>query len=220
MRWCKDFARRRPRADAVPTTALLLDPAEVRELIRRRRRLGLDRFDEVWDGVYVMAAMPNMEHQSIVGRLVTALTNGLPEGALVLPGCNVSDQSDKWEKNFRCPDVAVVLPGNTAENRGTHLFGGPDFAIEIVSPKDRSRDKLGFYFKVGVRELLIVDRKPWKLELYRNDGSALALVGTCPVKKQKTLVSSVIPFRFTIAAGTSRPSLVVTCVTDNTTTRI
>ena len=101
--------------------------------------------------------------------------------------------------------MAVFLKGNPAKDRDTHWFGGPDFAVEIVSPSDRSRDKLDFYAKVGVRELLIVDRKPWKLELYRNDGSALALVGTCPVTKPKPLDSQVIPFRFTLAAAVPRP---------------
>src|SRR5262245_31867097 len=55
MGWCNDSARRRPREAAVPTTALLLDPAEVRRLIRHRQKCGGDRYDEVWDGVYVMA---------------------------------------------------------------------------------------------------------------------------------------------------------------------
>lgn len=202
----------------MPTTAMMLDPSEVRSLIRRRRRLGLDRYDEVWDGVYVVSAQPNLEHQDLIGRLTTAFRIGLPDDVIVLPGCNVSDQPDKWKKNYRCPDVAVVLPGNPAERRVAYLFGGPDFAVEIVSPKDRSRDKLDFYFKVGVRELMIIDRKPWKLELYRNNGKALTQVGDCTVTKPTVLASHVIPFRFGLAAGAARPQIVVTRTADGHTT--
>jgi hypothetical protein len=114
----------------------------------------------------------------------------------------------------------VFLKDNPAEDRKTHWFGGPDFAIEIISPGDRSRDKFEFYFDVGVREVLIVDRKPWKLELYRNDGKKLALVGTCTPAKSKTLDCMVIPFRFSLAAGKPRPKVIVVCRTDGRSTRI
>src|SRR5207249_2384332 len=97
--------------------------------------------------------------------------------AAVYAGVNVSDREVKWRKSFRCPDVAVFFPGNPAQDRKTHWFGGPDFAIEIISPYDRSRRKLPFYAKVGVRELLLVDRRPWALELYRLEANALQPVG-------------------------------------------
>jgi hypothetical protein len=114
----------------------------------------------------------------------------------------------------------VFLKGNPAQDRDTHWFGGPDFAVEVVSPKDRSREKLEFYFAVGVRELLIIDRKPWRLELYRNDGESLALVGVCSVAKPKGLDSTVIPFRFTLAGGRPRPKLVIIRSADGHATRI
>lgn len=201
---------------------LVLDPVEERRLIRHRRECGGDRYDEVWDGVYVMAPLANNEHQHLALQIAMVFCEAIevPGDGRIFPGCNVSDRAEKWEKNYRCPDVAVFLKGNTAEDRDTHWLGGPDFAVEIVSPKDRSRDKLSFYSKVGVRELLVVDRNPWKLELYRNDGSALIPVGTCPAKRPKPLKSSVIPFQFTLATGVSRPSLVVTCVTSGTMRRI
>jgi Uma2 family endonuclease len=183
---------------------------------------GADRFDEVWDGVYVMAPLANNEHQYLMIQIATAIMGSVrvPEQGLVFPGCNVSDREDDWKKNYRCPDVAVFLADNPAKDCDTHWFGGPDFAIEIKSPKDRSRQKLDFYFKVGVRELLIVDRKPWRLDLYRNDGEALTLVGTCAPSKPKTLDSAVLPLRFSLASGQPRPKLVVVRRTDGQTTRI
>ena len=37
---------------------------------------------------------------------------GGPEEVRFFAGTNVSDREDDWRKNFRCPDVAVFLPGN------------------------------------------------------------------------------------------------------------
>jgi Uma2 family endonuclease len=202
--------------------SLVLDPSLEEQLKRERALTGADRFDEVWDGVYVMSPIANNEHQYIATSLATAIGNGIsqPEDGLVFAGCNVSDQDEDWTQNYRCPDVAVFLKGNPAQDRDTHWFGGPDFAVEIVSPYDRSRDKLEFYFKVGVRELLIVDRKPWKLELYRNDGQTLRLQGVCTPTRPKPLDSSVIPFGFSLVAGRPRPKLLVVRRSDGHTTRI
>lgn len=42
---------------------LVADPQISEKLIAERKALGLDRFDEVWEGVYVMPPMANNEHQ-------------------------------------------------------------------------------------------------------------------------------------------------------------
>jgi Uma2 family endonuclease len=202
--------------------ALVLDPLLEDQLKRERALSGADRYDEVWDGVYVMAPLANNEHQFLAMEIAAAIRQGIrvPEEGLVFAGCNVSDQEQDWTRNYRCPDVAVFFKTNPAQDRGTHWFGGPDFAAEIVSPNDRSRDKLAFYFKVGVRELLLVDRKPWRLELYRSDGESLKPVGTCPYAKPKALASAVIPFSFTMVAGQARPKVIVIHRADGHTTTI
>ena len=92
-------------------------------------------------------------------------------------------------------------------NRDTHWVGGPDFAVEIVSPGDRSREKLDFYAKVGTRELLLVDRKPWSLELFRLDGEKLVRVGKSTLAKPEWLTSEVVPLKWRIVAGKSRPEI-------------
>ncbi len=95
-----------------------------------------------------------------------------------------------WTKNYRCPDVLVFLPGNPAEDRGTHWLGGPDFAVEIMSRGDRSRKKLDFYAKVGVRELLLIDRRPWKLELYRRHDDRLELAALLEPGSPQSITST------------------------------
>jgi Uma2 family endonuclease len=81
--------------------------------------------------------------------------------------------------------------------------------VEVVSPGDRSRQKLPFYASVGTRELLVVDREPWQLELYRLEGGQLALVRTATVENEAILQTRVIPFRFSLRAVTGRPVLQV-----------
>lgn len=187
------------------------DPELKKRLLAERQLSGADRFDEVWDGVYVMAPLADIEHQETAGDLgaVIRVALGWDDAAKVYVGVNVSDQDRTWRKNYRCPDVAVYLAGNPAVVRRNHWFGGPDFAVEILSPKDRSRKKLEFYAKVGVRELLLVNRKPWQLELYRLHDGKLCLAGKSDVKQSTRLVSSVLPVVFRLIAGKERPRIEV-----------
>jgi Uma2 family endonuclease len=195
--------------------ATLIRSSELEERLRAERRAsGADRWDEVWEDVYVMAPLPNDEHQFVQQRLSTILDLiiGFTGKGDVRPGVNVSDRED-WTHNYRCPDVVVFLNGTTAQNRDTFWLGGPDFAIEIVSPDDASRDKLEFYARVGVRELLIIDRDPWSLELYRLQGRRMISAGQSvgvTVPAAATLDSQVVPLCFRLIQGGARPLIEVT----------
>lgn len=189
---------------------MVLDQTVEERLLAERQASGGDRFDEVWEGLYMMAPLANNEHQELQAGLTTALHVSVVSAGLgrVLPGANVSDRDgDDWVHNYRCPDVVVVLNDSAAVDRGTHWFGGPDFAVEIVSPGDRSRDKLGFYASVGVRELLIVDRSPWALELYRLTDQKLAPVGRIQDDDAASLVSDVVPVSFRLPNRSPRPRI-------------
>ena len=192
-------------------TTLITDRHLERSLIRRRRMRGADRYDEVWDGVYIMNAYPNIEHQSLVGRLTSILLFLIEDQKLgmVLPGCNVSDRPQKWQENYRCPDVVVFLNTTQAINKKSHWLGGPDLAVEIVSPRDRSREKLDFYAKVGTRELLLVDRDPWSLELYRLAEGELVLLGRSTVEQPGVVQTEVVPLAWRLVAGAERPMIEV-----------
>jgi len=190
---------------------LVTDRLLAEELIQQRRANGSDRWDEVWEGTYVMTPLPNDEHQQIVSRLTSIFEEviGWPGLGDVRPGVNVTDREDDWTANYRCPDVAVYLQDTHAENRDTHWLGGPDFLVEVVSPDDRTRDKLDFYAKVGTREMLVVDRAPWSLELYRLSGSELKLTVTSSVASPTVLSSEVVPLSFALASGKTRPEIEV-----------
>ncbi|HSI35178.1 MAG TPA: Uma2 family endonuclease, partial [Tepidisphaeraceae bacterium] len=180
-------------------------------LIAERKASGLDAHDEVWDGVYFMPPIANNEHQSFLGRMVVVFGNlvtlkGLGE---VVPGANVSDRDD-WTSNYRVPDMLVFLNGNPSVNKVTHWRGGPDLAVEIVSPRDRSREKLAFYAAVGTREVLLIDRDPWQLELYRLSGDEMVEVGRSSLQASESVASAVVPVSLRMIPGAQRPQIEVT----------
>lgn len=156
---------------------LINDESVAAKLIAERRAQGLDGRDEVWDGVYVMSPMADNEHQDLTTELAAILRSVVDWQGLgkTVAGANVSDRSDDWTTNFRVPDLLVFGNDTQAVDCGTHWFGGPDLAIEIVSRGDRTLEKLDFYARAGTRELLVMDRQPWRLTLYRLDDSGKLL---------------------------------------------
>jgi len=121
---------------------LITDPGLEEQIRARRAEWGGDRYDEVWEGTYMMTPAPNPEHFHIQSRLVAVfqMAVGFSSPAVVLCGLNVSDRVDDWTQNYRCPDAAVILPGGIARECAAHYHGGPDFVVEVVSPYDQSRE--------------------------------------------------------------------------------
>lgn len=195
---------------------LILDREEQRQLIRDRRERNIDQFDEVWDGVYIVSPIADNEHQFVAGKLHGAIDQALSPmpGIKVYPPINVTDRTEKWKKNYRCPDAAVFLPGNQAFDKGTHWLGGPDFVVEVLGRYDRSRKKLDFYAGIGVRELLLVDRKPWSLELYRLIDAHLLQVGKIGADRGQNLASEVLPISFRMLPAEPRPTIEITRTSD------
>lgn len=192
---------------------LILDPTDESRIIAARRASGLDRYDEVWDGVYLMSPLANNEHQFIALKLARCFDQVIFDAQLgiVQQGANVSDRAKGWEQNYRCPDVVVYLNCTRAIDHNTHWQGGPDFAVEVVSRYDRSREKFDFYAAINTRELLIVDRYPWALELYRlNDAGQYELVGRSTIEQPSPFASVVLPLTFHLRSGAMRPEIVIT----------
>jgi Uma2 family endonuclease len=140
-----------------------------RELADRRAK-GLDRWDEMWDGVLHMTPAPSLEHQRIVDRLIGFLEPHLRttgRGRL-FSGINVFGDLS----NYRIPDLTFVAAGR---EHILHEDGvrseGPDAVIEIRSPHDETYDKLPFYASLRVHEVVMIDRDTKHPELYRLAGS-------------------------------------------------
>lgn len=156
--------------------AVLLEITEAE--LQRRKAIGADRWDEMWEGVLHMAPAPSREHQRILDKLIAFL---LPlfertKRGTLHSGINVFDESSAKE-SYRIPDATFVAAGRErvlAEDgiRG----GGPDAVIEVRSPGDESYDKLPFYAALGVREVVLIDRDTKRPEVYRLAGSSYVSV--------------------------------------------
>ena len=158
-----------------------------------------------------MAPAPNDEHQDIAGGFTEVLRTTVDRLGLgkTRPGINLASEPDDWEHDYRVPDVAVFLKGSGAVCHGTFWTGPPDFLVEIVSRWDKTREKLAFYSRVGARELLIVDRDPWQLELYRLQGAILRAVAKVSPGEATAIESEVLPLRFGLLPGGPRPAIEV-----------
>jgi Uma2 family endonuclease len=133
----------------MPTLVKDPPPAEFEALLERRRRLGQDRFDEVWEGVYVMNPAPSYEHQRVSQQLAELLGPLARAAGLeaVVGGVNLGS-----EESYRIPDASLHRPGAA----GTYVSSAA-VVVEIVSPGDDTYAKLPFYAAHRVDEVVIVD---------------------------------------------------------------
>lgn len=173
------------------------------EDMESRRLRGVDRWDEVWDGVLHVAPYLHNRQQEIVGHLIGIIGRliGWRNLGHVYAGVNLSDRENDWLNNYRIPDFAVFLNGNPAKDCYTHWMGGPDFAVEIRSPGDETLLKIPFYEQIGTRELLIIDREPWSLVLYRLGENGLVPAGRSDLDAPEVIRSEVVPVSFRLVAG-------------------
>jgi len=82
----------RVRILANASTVWIVDPIVSRAFIRERQERGIDKWDEVWDGVYVVPPLANNPHQNLVGTLQVIVFQVIQQEGLwsVFPGSNVS----------------------------------------------------------------------------------------------------------------------------------
>jgi len=168
-----------------------------------------NRREEVWDEVTYIMPEANVEHDDIAGFFYRAFwaVFGIDERNRIQFRVNLSDRTVGWKSNYRVPDTMVFLAGNPAKLCGTHYCGGPDLALEVLSPDDKSREKLDFYALIGTREVIILDRDPWQLELYQLDQGEMKLAGTIEPGDGKKLSSRVGPIEYQLISSQPRPKV-------------
>jgi Uma2 family endonuclease len=129
------------------------------DVLAHRKLTGADQWDEMWEGVLHMPPPPNLDHQDLEGALEAYLRFRWAAGC----GGKVYHQAavapiDGWPKNYRVPDLVLLLPRRFAIDRKEYFEGAPDVVVEIHSPGDEAYEKLPFYAKLGVPEVWIIHR--------------------------------------------------------------
>ncbi|HUN79411.1 MAG TPA: Uma2 family endonuclease [Solirubrobacteraceae bacterium] len=132
----------------MPTLVLDPPPAEIEALLERRRRIGADTHDEMWQGVLHMAPAPLRRHARLQAQITTLLeplarTRGLEA---------VADFNLGASGDYRVPDGGLLAPGPDELYMSTAAL-----VIEVLSPGDETWAKLPFYAAHHVEEILIVD---------------------------------------------------------------
>lgn len=134
----------------MPTLVLGTPPPELEALLERRRQAGVDRLDEVWQGVHHMIPGPSLEHARISTQLALLLDAPARAAGLLLAMSEFN--LGESEHDFRVPDGGLHRPGATGVWHATAAA-----VVEILFPDDESRQKLGFYAEHDVDEVLLVD---------------------------------------------------------------
>jgi len=129
-------------------TVVLSPHPEIDGLIARRRRLGLDGHDEVWEGSYHVAPEAAFRHGMTQTRLQRRLDEvAEPLGLVVTSEFNLGDPQD-----YRVPDFGVHARELPDVWVPTALIVG-----EVLSPDDETWAKLPFYAARGVEEVFVAD---------------------------------------------------------------
>ena len=144
------------------------------EWVEERRRLGLDRRDEMWDGVLHMVPPASSAHGRLEHRIAVLLDRpATRRGLWVISQPGVFDPANSGMTSYRVPDVGFVRPDYVSE-RG--IEGRAALVVEVLSPKDESYEKLPFYRAVGVDEVLFVDPSTRAFEVRRPEGEGWSIV--------------------------------------------
>lgn len=149
------------------TVVLGEPPPVVADWLERRRALGQDLFDEVWEGEYHVAPMAHARHGDLDDQ-VAAVLRPLARAAGLWPSSPVNlGRAD----DYRVPDRVYL------RERGDGLYvSSAAIVVEIVSPGDESFAKLGFYAARGVDEALLVDPAVGTCRWYARSGGEMVPV--------------------------------------------
>lgn len=152
----------------VRTVLLGEPPLEVAEWLQRRRALGQDGHDEVWQGEYHVAPMAHSRHGDVEDQLSALLSPRARRAGLWPVGAVNIGVRD----NFRVPDRAFLRTRDHAVYLPTAAV-----VVEVVSPGDESYLKFGFYLDRSVEEVLIVDPQCRTVEWYGRRGGEYTRTG-------------------------------------------
>jgi Uma2 family endonuclease len=146
------------------------------DMLAERHALGLDKRDEVWEGGYHMVPPSSNDHQGIGARLLVAMApHAAAAGLEIRYEVGLTDPEVADWSDFRVPDL-VLFRSEHGSSRAVE--GRGELVVEIRSPNDDSLKKLGFYGRVGVAEMVLIERDTRHIRRWVNTGATL--VETAP----------------------------------------
>ena len=120
----------------------------VEDWLSERQRLGLDRHDEVWQGVYHVAPHAPIEHGVTSAEIIMTLGPYARRAAL---RSSAEFNLGEGKHDYRVPDGAWIAEGFEVAT----YVPTADVVLEVLSPDDETWDKFGFYAVRGVGEILV-----------------------------------------------------------------
>jgi Uma2 family endonuclease len=137
--------------------------------LEERRRKGIDKWDEMWQGVLHMPPMPNRDHQELEWALETWLRRFWcpASGGRVFHQINVAAPGGWPDHDYRIPDIVLLAPDRFHIDQNEYFDGGPSVVVEIRSPGDETDDKFDFYARLRVPEIWVVDRDSRSPEIHK-----------------------------------------------------
>jgi Uma2 family endonuclease len=133
-------------------------------MIAERHRLGHDVHDEMWEGVLHMVPPGSDEHYRLEAELLVRLHPlAKARGLHIRNEAGLFDPTKGGHRSYRVPDL-MIFGDAVRSARGAE--GAALLVVEIRSPDDDSFEKIPFYSRVGVAELLIIDRDSKEVRLW------------------------------------------------------
>ena len=156
-----------PRRYAERMRVLMLDAPQA--MLDERRRLGHDVRDEMWDGVLHMVPPPGGAHQVFAGGIYSVIYPlAAARGLLALYETGLFGSV----RDYRVPDM-MVLRREHVSDRGAEAA---ELVIEVRSKDDETYDKIDFYGRLGVSEMIVAHPHDSRVELFRALGGRLVPV--------------------------------------------
>ena len=132
-------------------TVVLGQPTELTQWLERRRALGQDRFDEMWEGEYHVAPAPRYAHGQVAAQLILLLTPVAKAAGLVgTTEFNLGASPD----SYRVPDAGFHRSPPPAD---TIYIPTAAIVVEVLSPDDETYAKFDFYADHDVEEIVVAD---------------------------------------------------------------
>lgn len=134
------------------------------------RKTPEDERYELIEGELILAAAPNIAHQTTQGKLGWRMASTVETeelGYVFFSPCDVVLS----EHNTFQPDLVFVSRENAGIITDANIQGAPDLVVEIISPSSTGRDwvtKRDLYAKYGVKKYWLIDpinRTLWVMRL-------------------------------------------------------